>query len=400
MKILVLGGDGFCGWPASLKLSSENHEVVIVDNFLRRKIDKELKTNSLTPIQSLSKRVSTWKKISGRKISYHKIDIAKEYKKFSQLVNRFKPRAIVHFAEQRSAPYSMKNTNNKVFTLENNLKGTLNVLNAIVENDKNIHLIHLGTTGYYGYSDNNRMKIPEGYLKVKVQSKKKFRNLEILYPPNPGSIYHLTKCQDALMFQFYNKNDNLRITDLHQGIVWGTQTNETRLHEDLINRFDYDGIFGTVLNRFIVQSQIEHPLTIYGTGGQTRAFIHIKDSVECIKLAVANSPKLGDRYRVLNQTTECHNLKTLAKKIRKITGAKIKFYKNPRIELSKNYLDFVKTGFQKLGLKPTYLDVGLIQEIFEIVGKYKIRIDRSKIFTKALWSRKNKFDITGKKKEQ
>ena len=399
MKIIVLGGDGFCGWPASLKLSKENHDIVIVDNFLRRKIDKELKTNSLTPIKSINERIKIWKKVSGKKIKFFKIDIVKEYKKFSKLVGNFKPHAIVHFAEQRSAPYSMKSRNHKVFTLENNLKGTINVLNSIVENDKKIHLVHLGTTGYYGYSDNSKMKIPEGYLKVKVANKKKFRNLEILYPPNPGSIYHLTKCQDALMFQFYNKNDNLRITDLHQGIVWGTQTNETKLHEGLINRFDYDGIFGTVLNRFIVQSQIKHPLTIYGTGGQTRAFIHIKDSVECVRLAIENFPKLGDRYKVLNQTTECHNLKTLAKKISKITKSEIKYYKNPRIELKKNYLDFVKTGFKKLGLKPTYLDQGLIHEIFEVVQKYKSRIDKSKIFTKALWSEKNKFDKIGKNKE-
>ena len=289
----------------------------------------------------------------------------------------------------------MISPSHKSFTITNNLNATNNILSAIVESKIDIHMIHLGSTGYYGYS-NIGLKIPEGYLKVYVDKKGEKKELEILYPPNPGSIYHLTKCQDALMFQFYNKNDKVRITDLHQGIVWGTQTTETILHEDLINRFDYDGIFGTVLNRFIVESQIDHPITVYGTGGQTRAFIHVQNTTDCIKLALENPPLPGERYRVFNQTTECHNLKDLAKKIQKLTNAEIRYYKNQRIEANSNSLDFIKEGFEELGLKPIYLDDGLVMEIFDVVKKYKDRIDTTKIMSKALWTKDCTFDNVGK----
>ena len=395
MKIVVFGGDGFCGWPSALKLSNSGHEVLIVDNFSRRKIEKELNAYSLTPIKPLPVRIKTWEKISGRKIKYKNIDISKDYKSLKKLFSFFKPHAVVHFAEQRSAPYSMKSKNHKSFTINNNLLGTNNILDAIVETNPKIHLVHLGTTGYYGYS-NIGLKIPEGYLNLNLKVKNKSKKLRILYPPSPGSIYHLTKCQDALMFQFYSKNDKLRITDLHQGIVWGTQTNETKLHKNLVNRFDYDGIFGTVLNRFLVQSQIGHPLTIYGSGGQTRAFIHIQNSAECVRLAVENPPKKNGNYRILNQTTECHNIKQLAEKVRKITNSKIKFYKNQRVEAAKNSLDFVKEGLIRLGLKPIYLDQGLMGEIIENVKKYKKRINSTKVISKSLWSRDKVFDKVGR----
>ena len=395
MKVIVFGGDGFCGWPTSLKLSASGHEVVIVDNLLRRKIDEELKVGPLTPIKSISERIKKWKEVSGKEIKFQKIDISNEPKKILELFKSFKPDGVVHFAEQRSAPYSMLSPSHKSFTIFNNLNGTNNILSGIVESKLDIHMIHLGSTGYYGYS-NIGLKIPEGYLKVKVEIGKEEKEMQILYPPSPGSIYHLTKCQDALMFQFYNKNDKVRITDLHQGIVWGTQTPETILHEDLINRFDYDGIFGTVLNRFIVQSQIDHPITIYGTGGQTRAFIHMQNTTECVKLAFENPPKPGEKYRVFNQTTECHNIKILAQKIQKLTNAKIRFYKNQRVEALSNSLDFKKEGLKELGLKPIHLDDGLVIEIFEVVNKYKNKIDSKKIISKALWSKDRVFDNIGK----
>ena len=395
MKVIVFGGDGFCGWPTALKLSSSNHEVIIVDNLLRRKIDEELNVGSLTPIKSATDRIKKWKTVTGKEIKFHNFDIVKEPKKILELFQSYKPDAIVHFAEQRSAPYSMISPLHKSFTINNNLNGTNNILSAIVESRKDIHVIHLGTAGYYGYS-NIGLKIPEGYLRVKVNVDGKDKELQILYPPSPGSIYHLTKCQDALMFQFYNKNDNVRITDLHQGIVWGTQTSETALHEDLVNRFDYDGIFGTVLNRFIVQSQINHPITIYGTGGQTRAFIHVQNTADCVKLALENPPSAGEKYRVFNQTTECHNIKVLAKKIQKLTNAEIRFYKNQRKEANENSLDFMKEGLKKLGLKPIYLDDGLVMEISDVVNKYKDRIDPSKIMSKSLWSKEKVFDSVGK----
>tara|TARA_B100001123_G_scaffold241343_1_gene269806 strand:+ start:210 stop:1463 length:1254 start_codon:yes stop_codon:yes gene_type:complete len=395
MKVIVFGGDGFCGWPTALKLSKNKHEVLIIDNLLRRTIDKELGVLPLTPIKTISERIKKWKEVSGREIEFLNIDVSKEFIKLLDCFKSFKPDAVVHFAEQRSAPYSMISPSHKSFTITNNLNATNNILSAIVESKIDIHMIHLGSTGYYGYS-NIGLKIPEGYLKVYVNAKGEKKELEILYPPNPGSIYHLTKCQDALMFQFYNKNDKVRITDLHQGIVWGTQTKETILHEDLINRFDYDGIFGTVLNRFIVESQIDHPITVYGTGGQTRAFIHVQNTTDCIKLALENPPLPGERYRVFNQTTECHNLKDLAKKIQKLTNAEIRYYKNQRIEANSNSLDFIKEGFEELGLKPIYLDDGLVMEIFDVVKKYKDRIDTTKIMSKALWTKDCTFDNVGK----
>jgi UDP-sulfoquinovose synthase len=240
------------------------------------------------------------------------------------------------------------------------------------------------------------MAIPEGYLNVKVIVDGEERDLEIMYPPNPGSIYHLTKCQDALTFLYYNKNDNLRITDLHQGVVWGTQTPETKKDETIINRFDYEGDFGTVLNRFLVQSQVGHPLTVYGVGGQTRAFIHIKDTTECVKLAIANPPKKGDRVRIFNQTTECMNVLELAKKVSEMTGIDIRLYKNPRKEDSRNDLKFDNSGLLGLGLSPTTLSDGLMEEVIEIAKKYKHRVDKSKIICTSTWTKDIEIDFEGK----
>jgi len=239
------------------------------------------------------------------------------------------------------------------------------------------------------------MEIPEGYLPIKVDVDGKEVEMEIMYPPNPGSIYHLTKCQDAMSFFYFNKNDDVRVTDLHQGIVWGTQTNETMMNIFLINRFDYDGDYGTVLNRFLMQSQVRHPLTVHGTGGQTRAFIHIKDTVECIRLAIESPPEKGERVRILNQTTECMNVKELAEKVSKMTGAKIRYYKNPRKEDPKNDLRFNKDGFLKLGLKPTTLDDGLLNEITQIASKYSGRCDLSKIICTSTWNDNIEKDFEG-----
>ena len=257
-RIVVLGGDGFCGWPTSLHLSTAGYEILIIDNLARRKIDKELGTKSLTPIKTISKRIESWKKISGRTIEFLNFDLSKDYTKLLNAIVDFDPASIIHFAEQRAAPYSMKSSFHKRYTVDNNTNVTNNVLASIVESNKDIHLVHLGTMGVYGYGTAG-LKIPEGYLKVKVDTSQKNQvEQEILYPSNPGSIYHLTKTLDQLLFAFYNKNDKLRVTDLHQGIVWGTQTQETSLSKELINRFDYDGDFGTVLNRFIMQSAINY----------------------------------------------------------------------------------------------------------------------------------------------
>ncbi|MBS4067194.1 MAG: NAD-dependent epimerase/dehydratase family protein [Sulfurimonas sp.] len=385
MKVMILGGDGFCGWPTALHLSNVGMDVVIVDNLSRRMIDVELECDSLTPISPISERIATWKSYSGKTIKYYDIDIAKEYYHLSNVLREEAPDSLVHFAEQRAAPYSMKSPKHKIYTVDNNLNATHNVLCAIVENKLKTHIVHLGTMGVYGYTSHG-MRIPEGYLDIKVQTDDGLvRNNSIIYPPDPGSIYHLTKTQDALMFQFYNKNDGIRITDLHQGVVWGTNTDETGMDERLINRFDYDGDYGTVLNRFLMQSVLNFPLTVYGTGGQTRAFIHIKDSVRCIELAIKNPPKAGERVKIFNQVTETHKVRDLAGIVSDLTGCPVEQIENPRVEEAENDLDVDNSNFLALGLNPTTLSKGLLEEVADVAKKYIHRCDKTKILPKSKW---------------
>lgn len=295
-----------------------------------------------------------------------------------------KPDTVIHFAEQRAAPYSMKSSKAKRYTVDNNVGGSNNLCCAIIDAELDVHIVHLGTMGVYGYGTSGG-EIPEGYIDVVLPGG---REANILHPAYPGSVYHATKCLDAILWQFYQKNDQLRITDLHQGIVWGTNTPQTILDERLVNRFDYDGDYGTVLNRFLMQGAMGVPLTVYGTGGQTRGFIHITDTCKCLEIAVNNPPKTGERVEIFNQIAETRRVRDIAKMVADQTGVEVNNLPNPRQEAAENELDVSNRKFCNLGLEPTTLDTGLFDEVTEVVKKYKHRCNPTKILPASFWNKK------------
>jgi UDP-sulfoquinovose synthase len=374
-NVLMVGGDGFVGWPATLELLNRGHDVVIVDNLLRRKIDTEMNTVSIVPIASIEQRVEAANSAFSSKCKFEFVDVSCEYNRLVKIIKDHNIDTVIHFGEIKSAPYSMIDAEHAGLTVKNNINATANILNAIAFENPNIHLVHMGTMGVYGYKDDFGA-IPEGYLDITV--KQTGASTSIVFPTDPGSVYHMTKSLDQVMFQFYNKNWKIKITDLHQGIIWGCQTLQTRRHETLANRFDYDGTMGSVLNRFIIEGVIGYPLTVHGTGGQSRAFIHIQDSADCVRRAVENPPS-ADRVRIFNQVSEVLRVRDLANYVSKTTGTEIQYLDNPRNERTENELLVQNEGLKNLGFVPTLMQDSLVEEIEHIVKNYSHRINKDAI---------------------
>jgi UDP-sulfoquinovose synthase len=380
MKVFVLGGDGYCGWPAALHLSSRGDDITIVDNLSRRRLDHELGIASLSPICTMEERRNAWRDVSGKQLGFARLDLARDYEAFCNLLVTERPDAIVHLAEQRSVPYSMLSPATRRYTIENNLGATHNVLAALVESGLDSHLVHLSSVGIYGYETLGYC-VPEGYAKVNIMGASGSGDArEVLHPMNPVSIYHLTKAQDQLALAFYSKNDGVRITDLVQGTVWGSETPETARDERLVNRFDYDSVFGTVINRFVLQAALRRPLTIYGSGQQTRAFIQIGDVMRCIAMALDNPPQRGERMRVFNQIAETRRIADIASLVARCwPGTEVKAVDNPRNEPPRNDLELNNAQLVSLGFSPQKIDHRLLGEVMELAERYKSRCDQSAI---------------------
>ncbi|MFN2495949.1 MAG: NAD-dependent epimerase/dehydratase family protein [Pseudonocardiaceae bacterium] len=368
MRILVLGGDGYLGWPTALHLSDRGHEVGVLDNFARRSYDDEMGVRSLVPIEPLHSRLRAWHEVSGKHVELFVGDLC-DAEFTLDAVRRFRPDAIVHYAEQRAAPYSMIDRKHAVYTQYNNVIGTLNVLFAIAELDRDIHLVKLGTMGEYGTPN---IDIEEGWLEVEHNG----RRDRVLFPKKPGSFYHLSKVHDSHNIEFACRIWGLRATDLNQGVVYGQQTDQTAGDPRLATRFDYDAIFGTVLNRFVIQAVLGHPLTVYGSGGQTRGIIDIRDTVECIRLACENPADPGE-FRVFNQMTEAMSVGDIAKTVSASypRNVEIEYLDNPRVEMDEHYYNVVHTGLVNLGLQPYLLSDTLIESLFGIAEQHIARVD-------------------------
>lgn len=380
MRILVLGGDGYLGWPTSLYLSAAGHHVGILDNAVRRQYDHELGSNSLVPIRSLKTRISAWQDVAGEQIEAFHGDLM-DADFLYDVVRQFEPAAIVHFAEQRAAPYSMIDRKHAVYTQTNNVIGTLNLMFAVGEINRDIHIVKLGTMGEYGTPN---IDIEEGWLDVTHKG----RSDRVLFPKRPGSFYHLSKVHDSHNLEFGCRIWNLRVTDLNQGIVYGQETTETALDARLVTRFDYDAVFGTALNRFAIQAVLGDPLTVYGGGGQSRAIIDIRDTVECIRLA-CESPADPGEFRVFNQTTETYSLGEMAKVVASTYpgGAEIEFIDNPRVEVEDHHFNVVHTALEELGLEPHLLSDTLLTSMFAIIDQNKDRVARDLLLPTVNWRR-------------
>ena len=381
MRVLILGGDGYLGWPTAIYLSARGHEVALVDNMARRGYDNELGADSLVPIVSLQERVAVWHAVSGRTLGVHVGDIC-DYSFFEPVVRAFQPEAIIHYGEQRAAPYSMIDRRHAVYTQANNVLGNLNVLYAMADHAPDCHLIKLGTMGEYGTPN---IDIEEGYITINHKG----RSDTLPFPKMPGSWYHASKVHDSVNIHFACRIWGLRATDLNQGVVYGVDTDEMRLDERLRTRFDYDAVFGTVLNRFLVQAVIGVPLTVYGEGGQTRGFLDIRDTLACVELAMLNPAHRGE-FRVFNQFTEQFSVLDLARIVQR-TGAElgldvpINHLPNPRVEKEAHYYNAVNTSLLSLGLQPHYLSDTLLESVIHVVRRYQDRIRPALIMPHVNW---------------
>lgn len=381
MKIIIAGGDGFCGWPTALYLSEKGHEVAIVDNLVRRDIDVELSSNSVTPIAPLEERVAKWNELTGREIACYIGDL-NDYDFLGTVFREVQPDAFVHYAEQRSAPYSMIDREHAVYTQSNNVLGNLNVMYAMKEFAPECHLIKLGTMGEYGTPN---IDIEEGYIEIEHKGRKD----TFLFPKMAGSFYHLSKVHDSYNIFFAVRAWGLRATELNQGVVYGLNTAQTRMDPVLANRFDYDGIFGTALNRFIIQAAIGHPMTVYGKGGQTRGFLNIEDTVRCVELAALNPADKGE-LRIYNQFTESFSVGELAGKVQQAAQSRgitavIENTPNPRVEKEEHYFNAVHTKLTDLGLVPHLLTEEVIGDILDVALEYKDRVLTDNVTNSPSW---------------
>lgn len=381
MRVLVLGADGYLGWPTCIYFSQRGHEVIGVDNYFRRSAMQELDCAPLLPSPDLTRRARVWEDLSDKKICVHIGDIA-DYPFIKTIFDNYRPDAIVHYAEQPSAPYSMMDRDKAAFTVKNNLISTLNIVYAVKETAPDCHIIKLGTMGEYGTPD---IDIEEGWIDIEHGG----RRDKFLFPRQAGSLYHTTKIQDTDMLWFYVRTWGLRVTDLMQGPVYGISTNEADLDHRLMPHFNYDDIFGTVLNRFIVQAVVGHPLTIYGKGGQTRGYLNIRDTMQCVYLAAIKPAKQGE-LRILNQITETFSVNQLAEKVQRVGKSlgyevKIKHYENPRVEKEEHYYNPKYTGILEIGLEPHYMTDEVIDDMFKVVEKHKDNINPGVIFRGVKW---------------
>ncbi len=381
MKIIVAGGDGFCGWPTALYLSQKGHDISIVDSMVRRHIDEELGSNSLTPIATLEERVAKWKELTGKEIRTYEGDL-QDFDFLKMVLEKEQPEAFVHYAEQRSAPYSMIDREHAIYTQVNNVVGTLNVLYGIKDIVPNCHLIKLGTMGEYGTPN---IPIEEGYLDIEHKGRKD----RLPFPKQPGSYYHLSKVHDSHNIMFACRIWGIRATDLNQGVVYGLSTNETSLDPILANRLDYDSVFGTALNRFIIQAAIGHDLTVYGKGGQTRGFLNIEDTVRCIEIAAENPADVGE-FRVFNQFTEEFSVMELAQMVKEAAAkvglsVNIAHLENPRVEKEEHFYEATNTSLLDLGLKPHLLTEDVIGSILKTAVDHKDRVIKENVLPTVTW---------------